>query len=783
MATTYIGAPIRRREDVRFLTGKAKYVDDIRLPRMLHAAVLRSAHAHAQIGSVDCTDALAMPGVAGVLTFKDIAHLAKPIPVRLYPLPGLDRFLQYPLAEKKVRYVGEPIAVVVAESRYVAEDALEAIEVVYESLPAVVDLSDALSDTVLIHEQQKTNLAAKHTVSVGDVGQAFREAEYVRKEDFKVHRHTANPLETRGLLASYDSGKSELTVWGPTKVTHFNRALLSTFLNLPDHKIHLVEPDVGGGFGVRGEFYPEDFLVPFAAMKYERPVKWIEDRREHLLAANQSREIRCEAEIAARRDGTLLGLRAKIYGDMGAYVRTHGAIVPASTAAMLRGSYRIPHYQCTIHCAMTNKTGVGTLRAPGRYESCFIRERLLDMVAADLGIDPVELRLKNLIRAEEMPYDTGVTIPGSSPVVFDSANYASALRRALERFDYQNLVRLNGRFDDGRYHGVGLACFVKGSGRGPFEGARVKVTGARSVAVYSGIASLGQGHETTMAQICAEVLAIPVEHVTVYHGSTDLIPFGVGTFASRTAVMAGNAVYLAAQEVKKKILNLASGHLGMKVEDLEFAHGKVCEKGSWAQGALLGLAEVVKLAGPASPHHEGEPGLEATAYFKSTRNTYPYGVHAAHVAVDPETGHLEVLKYVVVEDIGRAINPLIVHGQAVGGAAQGIGATVLEELVYDETGQPLTTTLRDYLLPSSTDVPAIDAVTLEEAPSPHNPLGVKGAGEGGIVATGAALANAVAGALMPLGVVVRELPLSPNRIRGWIREVAARSGAPAREVK
>jgi carbon-monoxide dehydrogenase large subunit len=774
MGQTYIGAPIRRQEDIRFLTGKATFVDDIQLPAMLHVAILRSPHAHARIVAIDASAAKAMPGVAAVFSFQDIAAFARPIPIRLYPLPGLERFLQYPLARDTVRYVGEPIALVVADSRYLAEDALEAIEVAYEPLPAVVDLQDALRDRVVIHAEAGTNLAARYTIAIGDVEAAFREAEYTRRETFKVHRHTGNPLETRGLVASYDAGRGEFTVWGPTKVPHFNRAVLASFLGIPEAKLHFIEPDVGGGFGIRGEFYPEDFLIPFAAVQLGRPVKWIEDRLEHLQAANHSRDVRCDIAIAARRDGTLLGIRAQVYGDMGAYIRTHGGLVPSSTAALLTGPYRIPAYECTVSCVMTNKMGLGTFRAPGRYESCFIRERLLDMVAADLGLDPVELRRRNFIQPADMPYTVGQTRPDGPPTVFDSGDYPLALQRALEQIDYEALKRRQGAFQGGKYHGVGVGCFVKNTGLGPYEGARVVVGGADKVAVYLGIASLGQGHETTMAQICADGLGVPIESVTVLHGSTDLMPFGVGTFASRGTVMAGNAVHLACQRLQAKMLAIAGRYLGVDPAQLEWRGGRVYRRQAEADEPLLDLEALVRLAAPTSPYSLDEPGLEATAYFRSEQLTYSYGAHAAQVAVDPETGQVEVLRYVVVEDVGRCINPLIVHGQTAGGAVQGIGATLLEELVYDDAGQLVSGTFMDYLLPTSQDAPAIEAVILEAAPSPLNPLGVKGAGEGGIVATGAALANAVAQALAPLGVPVRELPLSPEKIRAWIREQAKR---------
>ena len=774
MTRTYIGAPIRRGEDIRFLTGRATFIDDVKLPGMLHAAVLRSPHAHARILAVDAADALKLPGVACVLTFADLPAGVKPIPLRMYALEGLDRFLQYPLARDKVAYVGEPVALAVAADRYAAEDAVDAVRVEYEPLEAVADVDAALRGEVVVHEEQGSNVAGGHDIEIGDVERAFREAEYTRKEVLRVHRHTGNPMETRGLAASHDPGRNELTVWGPTKVPHFNRAVLSSLLGLPEHRIHFVEPDVGGGFGIRGEFYPEDFLVPFAAMKLGRPVKWIEDRREHLMAANHSREVRCELELAARRDGTLLGMRARIHGDMGAYIRTHGGLVPASTAAVLPGPYRVPAYEARVRCVMTNKMGVGTYRAPGRYESCYFRERMLDMMAADLGMDPIELRRKNLIRPEEIPYDLGPTRPGIASTVFDSGDYPRALEHALERFGYDALKPLQGTLQEGRYHGVGIGWFVKNTGLGPSEGARIAVTGPESVAVYLGIATLGQGHETVMAQICADGLGVPMEWITVFHGSTDLMPYGGGTYSSRGTVMAGNAVHLTAAALKEKLLQLAARRLETEPGGLELRSGRIHSAGT--DRALLGLGELLEMTRPGKVSDGGAPGLEATEYFHTDRLTYTYGGHLAHVAVDPETGQVEILRYLVLEDVGRCVNPLLVHGQALGAAAQGIGGALLEELAYDEDGQLLTTTLLDYPLPSSTEIPPMESIVTEYSPSPLNPLGVKGAGEGGIVACGAALANAVSHALSSMGVQIRDLPLTPNRIRGLIREAGKSAG-------
>lgn len=770
MAQKYIGAPIRRKEDRRFLTGQGQFVDDIKLPNMLHAAIVRSPHAHARILSIDSSAALEMEGVVSVFTFGDIEQMVepRPIPIRMRAYQELERFLQYPLASDKVRYVGDPVAVVVAETRYLAEDALDGVDVVYDPLPAVVDMHKSLEGDVLLFEEHGTNLAYEFKSSIGDPDEAFRSADYTRKEVFNCHRHTANPLETRGLVASYSEGREELTVWGETKVPHYNRGVLASMLQMPEHRIHFVEPDVGGGFGVRGEFYPENFLVPFAAIKTGRPVKWIEDRAEHLISANHSREHWCELEIAAKNDGTILGMRATVYGALGGYVRTHGAIVPVSTAAMLTGPYLIPNYEWDVKCVLTNKTGMGTFSAPGRYESCFFRERLLDMMAADLGIDPAELRLKNLIPPSAMPYELGRTRPEEYSLIYDSGDYPALLRKALEMIDYDGIKGAAGQLQDGKYHGVGIGCFVKSTGTGDLgEGARVAITGPGQVAVYLGIATMGQGHETVMAQICADGLGVPIDSIAVYHGSTDLVAIGGGTYASRGTTLAGNAVFGAAQQLRDRVLAVSAAYLDVDPSELELSQGMVHRKDSPGGDTNLDLGEVLALAAPGSRYNLGENGLEADYYFRSTQECYPCGVHAVHLAVDAETGKIDILKYVIVEDVGHVINPLLLNGQVVGAAAQGVGATILEELVYDDTGQLLAGSFMDYLLPTSTDIPAFDVAVLDLAPSPLNPMGVKGAGEVGIVATGAALSNAVSNAL---GVQVTELPLSPSKLKDLIRK-------------
>ena len=725
MTQNYIGSPIKRKEDVRFLTGTGQFVDDVKLTGMLHVAILRSPHPHARIISIDTTLAQNLPGVQAIYTFDDIASLAKPIPVRVFNLPGLENFLQLPLARDTVRYVGEPVAVVVAENRYLAEDALESIQVDYAPLPAVADVHQSLEDQILVHENNGTNLAGHTVVAFGDTKAAFLEAEYTRKEKFKTHRHTGNPMETRGLVASYDAQRGHLTVWGPTKIPHANRGILADHFGIAEERIHFIEPDVGGGFGIRGEFYPEDFLIPFAAMRLGKPVKWIEDRLEHLISANHSREVLCELEIAAKNDGTLLGLRAVIYGDMGGYVRTHGSVVPALTAGLLTGPYRIPAYWASINCLMTNKVGTGTYRAPGMYEGCFIRERMLDMVAGDLGVDPVELRLKNLIQPSEMPFTVGPTRIDGRNTVYDSGDYPSALKRTLEEINYSALAPHQGKNQDGKYHGVGIACYVEPTGFGPYEGAKIVIRNSDQIDVYLGITTWGQGHETVMAQICADSLGMPIDAIQIFHGNTDDLPRGVGTFGSRGTVMAGNAIVLACHTLKDRILDIAAGYLDTEATNLEFRYGGVYRKGADVAGPSLSLAEVVRLA-QTGGGDSGTTELEATEYFKAEDWTYSYGTHAAHVSVDPETGKLVILRYVVVEDVGRCINPLTMHGQSVGGAAQGIGGTILEELVYSEDAQLLAGTLMDYLLPTSRDIPRIESIILEEAPSPQNPLVSKG---------------------------------------------------------
>ena len=743
-AATLIGQSVDRAEDRRFLTGTGKFVDDLARTGMLHAVVLRSGIAHGRIRSLDASAARAMPGVHAVITAAEIGNEIPVIPLRLANLPEFKAYFQPVIAKDKVRYVGEPLAVVVAETQALAEDALEAILVDIERLPAVPDRHAAASDKSLLFEASGSNRAVRYAVSFGDADKAFAKAEYTRRESFRCHRLTGLPLETRGLIAEWDASKSRLTVFGATKVLFFNRRVLAPMLGLAETAIDMIEPDVGGGFGVRGEFYPEDFLIPFAARRVGRPVKWIEDRREHLMATNHSREMDCDIEIACTRDGVILGLRGHVYGDMGAYIRTNGGVVPAKAAQFLPGPYRIRDVAITVEALMTSKTPVGTMRAPGRFEANFFRERLIDMVARDLGLDPMDFRRKNLITDAEMPFATGKLVPYEGETEFDTGDYHATFERALSEIGWAGKKSLQGRLIDGRYHGLAAAPFVESGGSGK-ENVRAAVEPDGSVTVYAGSSVLGQGLETTLAQVAADTLRLPFDRIRILHGSTTYLREGFGTFASRSMVVGGSAVMDGCNNLLAAIRAAATERFGLPNEEITIADGVVSAGGKRAM-----LAEFA--------------GIEAEGSFATTIRTYSYGAHACHVAVDARTGEVEILDYVAIEDVGRAINPHIVHGQAIGALVQGLGGVFLDQLIYDEDAQILNTSLAEYLVPVASDFPNIRAITMELRRSKTNPLGAKGAGEGGMVAVAATTANAVAAALAPLGVDVRELPLSPARL-------------------
>jgi carbon-monoxide dehydrogenase large subunit len=731
--------------------------------------VVRSPHAHARIDAIDVAAARASPGVVDVVTFDDLPELARPIPMRLAERGQMRRYLQCPLARDKVRYVGEPVAAIVADDRYRAEDALAGVQVTYAPLPALVDARTAVeAGAPLLFESEGTNAVATYTVACGDVDRGLREADLVLRETFYVQRHSAVPLETRGALAEWDAGRGVLGMWGMTKVPHINRRIVAEHAGLPEHRVRFHPTDVGGAFGVRGEVYPEDALVALLAIRTGRPVRWIEDRREHLQATNHSREQHHEIAIGLRRDGTILAIHDRFCNDMGAYVRTHGATAPNNTAAYVPGPYRVPHYRADVTCVVTNKTPAGTYRAPGRFEATFVRERIVDMAARALALDPAEVRRRNFIPAAAMPYDLGTTTHGST-VVYDSGDFPRLFEWALDRVGYDQLRAWQAEARrSGRHVGIGLAYVVEKSGLGPWESARVLVDGSGRVVVHTGIPSVGQGVETVFAQVCADVLGVRYEDVTVGYGDTEALPDSVGAFGSRGTVVGGNAVLGAAERVRDKVLAVAARELEAHPADLELRDGAVRVRG--VADRALTLPEVARAATATRALAAGhEPGLEALHYHAQEKMTYGHGLHVAVVEVDGETGVTRILRYAVAHDVGRAINPMLVEGQLVGGFAQGLGAALHEELAYDETGQLAAGTLMEYHLPVAADMPPLELWVREEDPSPTNPLGVKGAGEDGIVAAGGAVANAVADALGPLGVEVRALPLRPARLRELIR--------------
>jgi aerobic carbon-monoxide dehydrogenase large subunit len=745
-----IGSPIERREDLRFLRGRGQYVDDLARADMLHAAILRSSVAHGRIRAIDASAAIALPGVHSVLTAKDIGERVPRVPMRLQPLPDFEPFGQPVIAETKVRYVGEAIAVVLADTAGIAEDALGLIEVDIEALPAVPDRQVSAKNTSLLFEDQGTNRAIKFHAVRGDAAAAFRNAPYVRRESFRTQRHMALPMEPRGLLAEWDAVRERLTISGGAKVLFFNRRTLAKQMGLPETAIEIVENDVGGGFGARGEFYPEDFLIPFAARHTGRPVKWTEDRREHLMCMNHARQAECDVEIACTRDGTILGLRGHAYVDVGAYMRTNGAVGARNVAQFMSGPYRIPNIDIDVALELTNKTPVGTYRGPGRFETDFFRERFFDMVAQDLGLDRVEFRRRNLVSLQEMPYPIATITPFESKDEFDSGDYHATLDRCLDEIGWADKSKLAGKLIDGRYHGLAVGCFIEGGAAGPKESARIVLEPDGDYSVYVGSSAIGQGLETAFAQIAADALEVPMDRIRgVFHGTTSYVSDGYGAYHSRSVVMGGSAMLDAVKNLHAAIRTEAARRLRCEPSQVQIVDGSTAVGPGGTSVALKGLCS---------------EGLSAEGAFLNKKHTYTYGAHAAHVAVDPKLGHVELIDYVIVEDCGRAINPLTLHGQAIGSAVQGLGGAMMEHLVYDQQGQLLTGSLADYLIPTASDFPNIRAVVLENHPSPINPLGAKGAGEGGIIAAGGIMANAVANALSTLGVEPRELPLTPTYI-------------------
>ncbi|MBV9971228.1 MAG: xanthine dehydrogenase family protein [Xanthobacteraceae bacterium] len=758
----FVGRSVKRLEDRPLVTGRGRFAADIEFPHQLHMRVVRSPVANGRLVGIDASTARAMPGVAAVWTFADIRGMP-PIDFRLSRIESLAAYRQTVLASKRVRYVGDPVAAVFAADAYVAEDAADVVAVDIEEEPALLDADG----TVGAFDERHGTEAAVIEKGYGDLDAAFRSAHAVVEVAVEIGRHSGVPMETRGAIARYDAARDVLELHGAAKVPHWNRDALARMLGRAPSSVHLFEGHVGGGFGIRGELYPEDVLVCVAALRLGAPVKWIEDRREHLIAANHSRQQQHRLRAAVDAEGRVLALEDEFFHDQGGYVRTHAATVPDLAASMLPGPYRLPAYRAVGHIRLTNKTPGGTYRGPGRFESTFARERMMDTVAARLGLDPIEVRRRNLIDASQMPYARPFATLGAD-IVLDSGDYARLLDKAQHVVGWAALqADLKCRRAGGEAVGAGLALFVEKSGLGPFDGVRVVVDHAGAVEVVTGAASVGQGVETVVAQICADALGVDYARVRVTHGRTDRIDFGMGAFASRVTVMTGSATRIAALDVRAKALAVAAEMLQQPAERLDIRDGEVVLKEG--AGPSVSLAAVARALAPASKLRGARPpGLAADGWFFSDHMNYPYGVHIAVVRVDRETGGVTVQRYLIAYDIGKAVNPMLVEGQIAGGFAQGIGGTLLEEFHYDARGEPLAVNFADYLMPTAREIPALEVVITEDAPSPLNPLGLKGAGEAGVNAVGAAIASAIDDAIGMPGAVWR-LPVTPQRMREILR--------------
>ncbi len=758
----FVGDRLLRKEDPRLVQGRGRYVGDITLPGILHAAIVRSPHAHARIGAIDAARALKAPGVAGVVTFADLGEATRPLPI-VPPHAALRGKNFHLLAGDRVRFVGEAVAVVVAESRYAAEDARTLIDVDWEPLPSVQE--PPAPGPARVHDDIPDNLAGRVTLSRGDVTAALSVAPRRASVTLSIGRAGGQPMETRGLVAEYSAMAGLLTVWASSQVPHQVRQFICDVLGLEPHRVRVVAPDVGGGFGAKLIVYPEDVLIPFLALRFGRPVRWLEDRLEHMLTATQERTQVHTVEVGFDDEGRLLALRDQFVHDTGAYT-PRGLVVPLLSASMLAGPYRIPAVEVTFDSVYTNRVPVSPYRGAGQPQAVFVIERVMDLVARQTGRDRAAVRFTNLVQPAEMPYDVGLpNYRGAGNVVYDSGDYPAVLRRALEMADYERLAKecLAAR-REGRLLGLGVACYVELTGVGPFEGATIRADGAGRITVFTGVPSQGQGLETTLAQVAADELGVSPDEVTVIGGDTLGIGQGVGTFASRAAVVGGTAVALAARELRAKAVRLAAQALGVAEDEVQ-QHGKVFAVRANPERRIE-LGRVAAVAAMATASHGVAPGLEATHFFQPPGIVYSSGAHVALAEVDPETMHVRLRGYWVSHDSGRLINPTIVEGQIQGAVALGIGSALFEEIRYDAAGQPLFASYMDYALPRSDDIPRLEIEHLE-TPSPLNPLGLKGVGESGALPVAAVVASAIEDALSEQGVRVEQVPLTPARLR-WL---------------
>ena len=755
----WIGQSVTRLEDPPLVRGRGRFAADISFPHQLHMRIVRANHAHGKIVAIDTAAARALPGVIAVWTAADIAAVP-PIDFREGRIPALEPYRQPVLASDKVRYVGEPVAAVFADDPYVAEDAADLVSVEIEELPVLLaadaepgDFSPGRNTEVSIIRQ-----------GYGDVDAVLSSAPIIVELELAMGRHSGVPLEGRGAIGRYDAARGILELHGAAKVPHRNRELLARMLKRPPASIHVHEAHVGGGFGIRGELYPEDVLVCVAAVRLRRPVKWIEDRREHLIAANHSRQQLHRLRAAVDGEGRILAIDDCYFHDQGAYVRTHAARVVHMTAGILPGPYRVPAYRAVGHFRLTNKTPAATYRAPGRYETTFVRERLVDAIATRLGMEPNDVRRRNAIATDEMPYHRPLEALGEE-IEYDSGDYTGLLDKLLAALDWdKRKADLARRRAAGETVGAGFAMFVEKSGLGPADGVRIEVDSSSMVELITGGASLGQGFETVMAQVCAEALGVDYRRVRVTHGQTDRIAYGIGAHASRATVMTASATHDGALKLRAKALEAAAELMQVRPDALEVIDGNVRRKDEPA-GPSISFGEIAEHLAPTSKTLGGrEPGLSAEGWFRVKHQVYPYGIHFAVVRVDRDTGGVDVEDYVIAYDIGRAINPALVKGQIVGGFAQGLGGALLEEFTYNERGDPLATTFADYLMPTAREIPEVDVILREDYTSPLNPLGIKGAGESGITGVGAAIASAIEDAIGMPGAVT-QLPVTPQRLK------------------
>jgi carbon-monoxide dehydrogenase large subunit len=776
MGAKLFGARVKRLEDPALLAGRGRFVDDVKLPGVLHACFVRSPHAHARLHGIDTKPAMGIPGVHTVLTADDLPEpmRSKPMPM-LLPNPVITvARTQTVLARDEVHYVGQPVAVVIADTRYIAEDAAALLIVNYDLLDAVGDCRDAIKDgTARAHGDLDSNIVAKFALAYGDIDAAFVDAAHVFDEMIWQHRGGGMALETRAVLASLDPVSDVLTVWSSTQTPHIGRRMLADLLEREIEAIRMIAPDVGGGFGPKAIFYPEEAVIPAVALKLGRPVKWIEDRHENFLCATQERDQYWNMAIAVDTDGKILGVRGHLLHDSGAFV-PWGIIMPYIAAVTVPGPYVIPAYYLETVVVLTNKVPTTPVRGAGRPQAVFAMERLLDRVARELRLDRAEVRRRNFIKPEQMPYEVGLLFRDGKPLVYDSGDYPKGQKTALELGGYESFrERQRVALDEGRFIGIGLANYVEGTGLGPFEGVTVRILPSGRVVVATGATSQGQGTRTTLAQIVAEQVGCRIEDIVMTIGDTAAIAHGVGAFASRQAVNAGCSAVIAGQAVRTQLIALAARALGVSESNVNLDDGQAVamtgNKPTIPFGELARLAEGIP--GVSLPSGQAA-GLEHTAYYAPSQAAYCSGTHVAEVEVDPMTGGVKILNYTVAHDSGRIINPLIVEGQVQGGVAHGIGNALFEWMQYDDNAQPLTTTFADYLLPLATDVPKCTIVHVETV-SPFNPLGVKGAGEGGTIPAPAAIIAAIEDALAPFKVHFAETPLTPDRIVAALRAAEA----------